>query len=499
MGLYTYITRNWLDERFRRRSDAGVYLAHMPIYGLGAGDCELDQPGHLARVLRILRQLDQLEYETLLDVGGAEGFLPHLARTIHGVTAVTTDLSHEAGLRANELFGLPSAAVDCHLLPFADDAFDVVVCSEVIGHVEHPVETILELQRVARRAVILTTERVQYDRQRIDDYLFRRPGWPHMERNLFHPDDLAACFPGASLEPHCDELPPPGLEGLDATRDWLLENTTATELGAPRVGIVVTDVRDPAARCARRHADGALLDRLLATKIEKGSTWPARATVEDLVPLLRDPDKRAPLRAQDRYLVSPDGPRFPIAGDVPDLVRLERPAPSRAELESYLQRRHPERAEAVLALRDRLFLPERQTRDFFDLREREHRRGFWPNDQLRSRGGEGFSWWATGNDPWVVTPCLQRPVRELEIEMRVHAKGNPVESGTGQVFWKGPDDATFHEANSVKFRVPNDGRLHTHRVALTENPLLPDEIQWLRLDPIDGECEVDLLSLRLIS
>jgi hypothetical protein len=38
MGLHTRITRTWLEHRFARRSTAGVYLAHMPVYGLHAGD-----------------------------------------------------------------------------------------------------------------------------------------------------------------------------------------------------------------------------------------------------------------------------------------------------------------------------------------------------------------------------------------------------------------------------------------------------------------------------
>ncbi|MCA8949110.1 MAG: methyltransferase domain-containing protein [Planctomycetes bacterium] len=500
MGLYTSITRSWLEARFRKRSEHGVYLAHMPIYGAAASDSEHNHIGRLARALRILRQLDALDYETLLDVGGAEGYLPHLARTIHGAEVVTTDLSHQACLRANELFGLRSAAVDCHRLPFGDDAFDVVVCSEVIEHVEHPVETMLELQRVARVAVILTTEEVHYDRRWIDDYLFRRPGWPHMERNLFHPDDLRTCFPNARLEPQCDERPPEATDA-EAVRDWLRAHTRATELASGRIGVVVTDVRDATRARARRHDDDTLLARLLATTVVKGTTAPNPAALDELLPLLRDPDARTPLWVVDDKLVSPDGQHHPIRDGVPDFVQLARPAPSRVELADFLRRACPDRAAAMLALRDRLYLPDRWPNDHFDLRDAEQRRGFWPNEQLRPRAagpGSGFAWQAIGPDPWVVTPCLQRPLRAVEIEMRVHAPDNPATKGTGQVFWKGPNDDTFVEQHSVKFDVPNDGQVHTFRVGLSDHPLLPDEVQWLRLDLIDGECELDFLSLRLV-
>lgn len=499
MGLYTRITRDWLEHRFSKRSEAGVVLAHMPIYGLGESDCEENHLGRLARLCRILRSLDAIEFGSLLDVGGAEGYLSHLARSIYGAEVASTDLSHEACQRANELFGIPSAAVDCHKLPFADDAFDVVVCSEVIEHVEHPVETILELQRVAARAVILTTEEVHFDRDWIDGYLFRRPGWPHMERNLFHPDDLRQCFPGATVTPQCDQPPPKQPPPAAEARAWLLANTCTDEPAQGRVGIAVTDVRTAASRCPRRHTDTELLDLLLGATIAKASRWPAPAALDALLPRLRDPDTREPLRVHGDEIGAPGGPRFPLHAGIPDFVRLQRPAPSRVELELELGRRYPDRAAEVLALRDRLFLPDRWTQDFFDMRQREDRRGFWPNDQLRPRadGGEGFCWLSVGGDPWIVTPCLQRPIREVEIEMRVHARDNPVEAGTGQVFWKGPGDDTFVEQHSVKFVVPNDGKVHTHRVALADHPLLPDEVQWMRLDLIDGECEVDFLSLRL--
>jgi SAM-dependent methyltransferase len=498
MGLYTSITRDWLERRFRRTSPGGVYHAHMPIYGVDAGDCEVNPIGRLARLLGILRQLDGLEFGSLLDVGGAEGYLPFLVRTMYGADVVSTDLSHEACRRAGELFGVAAAAVDGHRLPFADGAFDVVVCSEVIEHVEHPVETILELQRVAARAVVLTTEEVRFDRAAIERYLFRRPGWPHMERNLFHPDDLRLLFPTATLLPQCDERPPDALAAAEA-RAWVLAHTTATGLAQRHIGVIATDLRPDAALRPRTRSDEALLDALLACTVAKGSRWQAPAPRAVLHARLCDPDTREPVVVRDDAIEAPGGRRYPVRHGVPDFVRLDRPAPARDELAHELERRCPERAAALLELRDRLFLPERWTQDVFDLRVPEHRRGFWANEQLVPREGGlgGFCWRSTGGDPWVVTPCLQRPIHELEIELRIHAPDNPVEAGVGQVFWKGPDDDTFVEHKSVQFRVPNDGKVHVHRVVLAGHPHLSDEVQWLRLDLVDGACEVDFLSMRI--
>lgn len=503
MGLYTRITRSWLESRFQRRDAAGVYFAHMPIYGIGTAHAEGNHLGRLLRLFRILRELDGMRCTTLLDVGGAEGYLAHLARELCGLQSVSADLSHEACRRAGELFGLPSLAVDSSRLPFADGAFDVVVCSEVIEHVEHAVETVLELQRVARCAVILTTEEVHFDRAAVDDYLFRRPGWPHMERNLFLPEDLAALFPGAPLQPQLRGERPHQELDRQATFAWLIDHAATAELRAGDTGVVVpwtkADVRIP-----RRRSDAELAHALLATTIAPGSRWPHAAQVDALLPLLREPGTGAALRRDgdgDGDELVGDAGRYPVSGGVPDFVDTTAPPPPRERLAAQLSAVAPERAAALLTLRDRLFLADRCERSEFDFRDPEQRRGFWPNDQLTARAGaadDGFCWRSTGPDPWVVTPCLQRPLTAVELELRVHAPDIPVAAGTGQIFWKGEHDVDFREARSVQFRVPNDGRFHTHRVELTGHPALPAEVQWLRLDVIDGACEVDLRALRLL-
>lgn len=498
MGLYTRTTRAWLEQRFRRRDEHGVYFAHMPIYGLGHPSGEGGHVGRYARFLRILAAVDGLCCRSLLDIGGAEGYLAHVVHSLFGIPTATTDLSLAACHRARELFGLPAAAVDSARLPFADGAIDVVVCSEVLEHVENPVETLLELQRVAAVAVIVTTEEVRYDRSALDEYLFRRPGWPHMERNLFHPDDLAAALPGSRLQPQCDAPPPQQPLPRDEAIAWILANTQKNRLAPGRIGVVATIPGRAFRPRARTRDDRTLLEQLLATHVAPGSrTAPPPPDLQDAwFATMRDPNTGAPLTKHGDTL---RGSRtFPIVDGVPDFVDVERAPPSRDELVRRTATLPPATAAALLALRDHLDLPDRWSQDLFDLRQREHRRGFWPNEQLVPRG-EGFCWRATGNDPWVVTPCLQRPLRALALTMRIHAPGVPIDAGTGQVFWKGPDDETFVEERSVKFPLRNDGQLHTYEIPLAGHPLLGREVQWLRLDLADGPCEIDLVTLRLQS
>lgn len=493
MGLYTQITRDWLEQRFQKRTPAGVYFAHMPVYGLGHPDAEGGHLRRYARIVRILRALDGVEFGSLLDVGGAEGYVAHAAAALFGCEAASADLSLQASLRARELFGLPSAAVDCWRLPFGDGAFDVVLCSEVIEHVEHPVETLLELQRVARVAVVLTTEEVHHDRAHIDAYLWKRPGWPHMERNLFHPDDLRACLPNALLQPQCDREPEASALPREQTVAWLLANTQAQDLRPGGVGVAAT-IPGPHFRArARRLPDRELVERLLDVTVAPGARAapPSGDAQARFLARLQDPVTQAPLRAADDALVG--GRRWAVHDGVPDFVDVAAPPPPREELAGRVH--GLPHAEELLRLRDRLFLFDKVAGDELDLTRREATKGFWPNDQLQRRG-DGFSWLATGDDPWVVTPCLQRRLRAVDLDLRVHAAALPPDALTGQVFWKGPADETFTEPCSAKFRLVNDGLRRTYRVDLSACPGLPDVVQWLRLDLADAPCEIDLYGLR---
>ena len=54
----------------------------------------------------------------------------------------------------------PIVEADGQFLPFADRAFDYVICSHVLEHVEDPAQLIAELERVARRGYIETPSEI---------------------------------------------------------------------------------------------------------------------------------------------------------------------------------------------------------------------------------------------------------------------------------------------------------------------------------------------------
>lgn len=104
------------------------------------------------RIIEIIKTIPQ-EVETILDVGCGNGSLVNsIYQKFKKVVGV--DLSEEA------LTHVKSEKVlsDVSNLCFPDKSFDLVVCSEVLEHLreEDYLQTIKEIERVAKRYIILT-------------------------------------------------------------------------------------------------------------------------------------------------------------------------------------------------------------------------------------------------------------------------------------------------------------------------------------------------------
>ena len=134
----------------------GVYNGHQPLYGFGIQPCE---PGWLERYTithAIMTELAGLDFATLADIGGAEGYKGAMVRELFGADVLSADLSPEACRLAERIYGLTTRAVSMEALPFEDESFDVVLCSESLEHVSQPGRSLSELLRIARKAVVIT-------------------------------------------------------------------------------------------------------------------------------------------------------------------------------------------------------------------------------------------------------------------------------------------------------------------------------------------------------
>ncbi|MEK6970147.1 MAG: methyltransferase domain-containing protein [archaeon] len=104
------------------------------------------------KVDAIARLIGITSQTMLLDVGCGTGFFTHYwkEKTPH---VVGMDFSHEM-LAKNNVPDLVRGSAEA--LPFDDQSFDVVFCSNLLHHVESPVDVVKEMARVTRRYVVLS-------------------------------------------------------------------------------------------------------------------------------------------------------------------------------------------------------------------------------------------------------------------------------------------------------------------------------------------------------
>jgi ubiquinone/menaquinone biosynthesis C-methylase UbiE len=103
-----------------------------------------------------MKALSHLKFDSLLDVGAAEGYKANIVSKLFVTKVQCCDLSEEACKRTEEIFNIRSTPADIYDLPFQNNEFDVVLCSETLEHVANLDKSIAELLRVANNAVIIT-------------------------------------------------------------------------------------------------------------------------------------------------------------------------------------------------------------------------------------------------------------------------------------------------------------------------------------------------------
>ncbi len=102
--------------------------------------------------------LRDLKIDDVLDAGCGEGFiLSELKRHNIGKHLEGIDSSKEALFIGKRYFPyLNLKHGDIYSLPYEDNSFDLVICTEVLEHLEKPNEAINEIKRVSRKYCLLS-------------------------------------------------------------------------------------------------------------------------------------------------------------------------------------------------------------------------------------------------------------------------------------------------------------------------------------------------------
>jgi len=260
------------------------FIPEQPVYGPGRGTTNSARPiKRYVRTYRVLQCLSRLRFETCLDVGGAEGYTAALIERQLEARCAVADARPEALAFAREHYGLPGVAIDAHHLPFRTGSFDVVLSTETVEHLPHPVEAMLEMARVARKAVLVSTCEARPSRclswfsRKLADY-----GTAGGHINFFTAQDFRSVLGGPTRA--LNQLIKPGLSRSSSQllryggsdRDEILDGLrriTWTDAFIPGSrGIVAFRVLDPRAERERPTLDDdAILEAILDHVLEPGT------------------------------------------------------------------------------------------------------------------------------------------------------------------------------------------------------------------------------------
>ncbi len=106
----------------------------------------------------VVKTTRPLNIDTVLDVGCGEGFtLARLKKEKIGKSYEGIEYDDTAIELGKKLY--PTLEIkkgDIYKLPYKDNSFDLVVCTEVLEHLENPKKAYKELLRVSRKYVLLS-------------------------------------------------------------------------------------------------------------------------------------------------------------------------------------------------------------------------------------------------------------------------------------------------------------------------------------------------------
>ena len=512
MDRYSLRTRKWLDLRFDPQLVELVghqYEPYQPVHGISAGAWT---PGHFMMAARwswLVEILRSSKASSFLDVGGAEGYVAQLVHALHTQESCSTDLSISACERAHEFFGLGTLASEAHRLPFEDGAFSVVYCAEVIEHLAHPVETLLELKRVARDVVIVASEEGVRDEAARAEELDERALSDHMDRSIVCATDFELLFPEweSRVFGLCSELPaelPQTAEGLAAALSTALRLDDFRE-ARTATGMIAVLFKHGAPTALGSSFESSIRDVVEFAFDHSAVVEPGERSSER--PFL--PPRRCVVCGVGIELLAANtcsscGTKYAEQRGVEDFALLgdAEPGPALAERASAEFPADPERVRACLelqALLDFPLPPSLSTR-----RLPLDAEAGWTSGETCSVSAHpksGLVLESSAHDPCLISPELYLPLDELTgVRVRFAVSGLDREEEVFQVFYRTLNRPLWWERASVTavYRV-GSAELELE-VGLPERALFGEDdiLTGLRIDPSHHASRSHILSVELI-
>lgn len=96
--------------------------------------------------------IESAKPNSVLDAGCGEGIISEYILSQFNFNMYGIDLSEDMLRKSSKI--LPVACASVHKLPFKDKNFDLVICLEVLEHIDMPEKGLLELARVGEYAII---------------------------------------------------------------------------------------------------------------------------------------------------------------------------------------------------------------------------------------------------------------------------------------------------------------------------------------------------------
>jgi ubiquinone/menaquinone biosynthesis C-methylase UbiE len=136
----------------KNSSDSVLHQVPPDYYQKGVRNNLFQRIWHTGKLKNILG-LIKCDPKSILDVGSASGwFISQVSKSFPKAMCVGVDAYKDAIIYGTGKYkSIKFIHADAHDLPVADSCFDLIICTEVLEHVENPKGVLGEIRRVLKR------------------------------------------------------------------------------------------------------------------------------------------------------------------------------------------------------------------------------------------------------------------------------------------------------------------------------------------------------------